>query len=250
MTDTDVSKSDTFSPMKVKYGPAFNLKVFLFSFIFCLVSQMVIGQYGTTEGLILFTGEIVLEDSVTPLADVHLYNRNNHQITITDSSGFFSMYVSKIHVVQFTSIGYEPYYFSIPGGYQGEVYYYKIILQRSTTPLKNVIIFSKKEVTESMLRRENPPNPLKNISYGTLQGDPVPVEPGIMNPASLLWDWFSRRVYIRFESALIWELTGLYGEELDRFKVFCNLPQSFVLRANEYDFLLAIKSCYYSYKNQ
>lgn len=269
LTDTDVSKSDTFFPMKVKYGPAFNLKVFLFSFIFCLVSQMANCQYGTTEGLILFTGEIVLEDSVTPLADVHLYNRNNHQITITDSSGFFSMYVSKIHVVQFTSIGYEPYYFSIPGGYQGEVYYYKIILQRSTTPLKNVIIFSKKEVTESMLRRENPPNPLKNISYGTLQGDPVPVEPGIMNPASLLWDWFSRegkekrklkailkmdevrtRVEIRFESDLIWELTGLYGEELDRFKVFCNLPQSFVLSANEYDFLLAIKSCYFNYKNQ
>ena len=132
-----------------------------------------------------------------------------------------------------------------------------------------MIILSKKEVKESMLRPENPPNPLKNISYGKLQGDPVPVEPGIMNPASLLWDWFSRegkekrklkailkldevrtRVDIRFESDLIWELTGLYGEELDRFKVFCNLPQSFVLRANEYDFLLAIKSCYYSYKNQ
>jgi len=230
---------------------------------------MAYGQYGTTEGLILFTGEIVLEDSVTPLADVHLYNRNNHQITITDPSGFFSMYVSKIHVVQFTSIGYETYYFSIPGGYQGDVYYHKIILQRRTIPLENVTIYSKMEVTESMLRRENSPNPLKNVSYGTLRGDPVPVEPGIMNPASLLWDWFSRegkekrklktilkldevrsQVDARFESELIWELTGLYGEELERFKLFCKLPRNFVLNANEYEFLLAIKSCYYSYKNQ
>ena len=230
---------------------------------------MAFAQYGTTAGLILFAGEVVLEDSVTPLADVHLYNRNNQQITITDPSGFFSMHVSKIHVVQFTSIGYESFYFSIPGGYKGEVYYRQIILQRRTIPLENVTIYSRNEVTESILRRENPPNPLKNVSYGTLQGDPVAVEPGIMNPASLLWDWFSRegkekrklkailkldevrsQVDKRFESELIWELTGLYGEELERFKVFCNLPHSFVLRANEYEFLLAIKSCYYSYKNQ
>ena len=54
----------------------------------------------------------------------------------------------------------------------------------------------------------------------------------------------------RFESELIWELTGLYGQELEKFKRYCDLPEGFVLRANEYDFLLSIKKCYYDYKNQ
>ncbi len=245
------------------------MKEFHFFLFFWLLSHLAFAQYGTTEGLILFTGEVVAEDSITPLADVHLFNKNNYRITITDPSGFFSMYVAKTHVVQFSSVGYEPYYFSIPGGYRGDVYYQKIILKRSTLPLENVTIYSKVEETESMLKRKTPPNPLKDVSYGTLQGDPVPVEPGIMNPASLLWDWFSRegkekrklkailkqdgmrlKVDTRFESELIWELTGLYGDELERFKMYCNLPLSFVLQANEYEFLLAIKSCYYDYKSQ
>ena len=93
-------------------------------------------QYGTTEGLILLTGEIISEDGVTPLPDVHVYNQNNTQVTVSDPSGFFSMYVSKVHVVRFSSVGFEQFYFSIPGDFKGEVYYTQIEMKQKIIPLR------------------------------------------------------------------------------------------------------------------
>jgi len=234
---------------------------------FCVTISL--AQYGTTEGLVLFTGEVLMEDGTTPLADVHVLNRNNRMVNITDPSGFFSMYISKTHVIRFTSVGFESFYFSLPGGFNGDVYYVRIILKQRVTPLKNVTIYGEDEVTKSMLRREEPPNPLEGVTFGTLQGEPHEIGPTLANPMALLWDWFSRegkekrklkeilkqddirkQVDKRFDSDLIWELTGLYGEEFERFKVYCNLPAGYILTANEYDFLIAVKNCYYKYKNQ
>ncbi len=228
----------------------------------------VFSQYGTTEGLVLLTGEILQEDGVTPLADVHVYNQNNTNVSVSDPSGFFSMYVSKIHVVRFSSVGYEPFSFSIPGDFDRDVYYIQIELKQSTVALKPVTVYGEEEKTESMLTREVAPNPLQGIQLGTLVGEARPVNPTLANPVSLLWDWFSKEgkekrklkellkqdalrdmVDLRFESDLMWQLTGLYGEELEKFKRYCNLPQNFVLNASEYDFLLAVKTCYYQYKN-
>jgi hypothetical protein len=229
----------------------------------------ILAQYGTTQGLVLLTGEILNEDGVTPLQDVHIYNQNNKQVTVSDPTGFFSMYVSKIHVLRFSSVGYETFYFSLPGDFMGDVYYIQIDMIRKTVALRSITIYGEEEKTESILTREKPLNNLENVQLGTLVGEAKPVDPTLENPVSLLWDWFSREgkekrklkqilerdeiratVDNRFESDLIWELTGLYGEELEKFKRYCNLPEGFVINANEYDFLLSVKSCYYKYKNQ
>ena len=231
--------------------------------------RVCLAQYGTTQGLILLTGEVKSEDGITPLPDIHVLNQNNTAVTVTDATGFFSMYVSKIHVLRFSSVGYEPFYFSLPGDFAGEVYFVTIELKQSITPLKAITIYGETEKTESMLLRDTGPNPLANMQLGTLRGEARAIEPTIANPVSLLWDWFSKEgkekrklkellaleevkysVDKRFESELIWELTGLYGEELENFKRYCNLPEGFVIRASEYDFLLEVKSCYYKYKSQ
>jgi len=244
-------------------------RIIVFISFYTFFNYPVFSQYGTTEGLILFTGEIVAEDGVTVLPDVHLLNRNNGQVIVSDPSGFFSIYVSKVHVLRFTSVGYEPFYFSIPGGFNGEVLYQQIVLRRRVTPLENITIYGKREVTESILSVKKEPNPLEGVQYGTLQGEQHEVAPSAVNIASLLWEWWSRegkekkklkeilmrkeisdKVSDRFESDLIWELTGLIGDELDKFKRFCNLPPGFVLTSNDYDFLTAVKSCYYTYKKQ
>ena len=215
------------------------------------------------------TGEVKSEGGLTALPDVHVYNQNNAQVTVTDQSGFFSMYVSKIHVIRFSSVGYDSFYFSIPGDFAGDVYYVRIEMKQSITALRSVTIYGKEEKTESMLSRDTGPNPLANVQLGTLKGEAREIEPTLANPVSLLWEWFSKEgkekrklkeilardeirtsVDKRFDSELIWELTGLYGEELENFKAYCNLPEGFVIQASEYDFLLAVKTCYYKYKNQ
>ena len=238
-------------------------------FILLVCDNPGFGQYGTTEGLILLSGEVVAEDGVSVLPDVHLLNRNNGVVVVSDPSGFYSIYISKIHVIRFTSVGYEPFYYSIPGDFKGEVLYKQIILKQKITPLDNVTIYGDREVTKSILSVKEEPNPLEGVQFGTQQGERHEIGPSAVNIASLLWEWWSKegkekkklreilkqeeiqdRVSERFESDLIWELTGLYGNEFEKFKRYCNLPPSFVLSANEYDFLTAVKTCYYNYKNQ
>lgn len=226
-------------------------------------------QYGTTRGLILLTGEVQSEGGLRTLPDVHVYNQNNTQVIVTDPTGFFSIYVSKVHVIRFSSVGYDPFYFSIPGDFVGDVFYVNIEMKQSITALRPLTIYGKEEETESMLSRDTGPNPLEHIQLGTLQGEARAIEPTLANPVSLLWDWFSKEgkekrklkeilardeikstVDKRFDSELIWELTGLYGNELENFKRYCNLPEGFVIQSSEYDFLLAVKKCYYKYKSQ
>lgn len=226
-------------------------------------------QYGTTRGLILISGILVNEDSVE-LSDVHIYNQNNRQILISDRSGFFSMYVAKSHVLRITSIGYETKYLSVPADFKGDLYFTYVVLKERVTPLSNVTIFGKEvEETKSMLKREEQPKPFGEYGIGTLQSEPVRVKPTAGSPISLLYEWFSREskenkkleeilkqdairqsINKRFESEIIWELTGLYGLELARFKRYCNFPQTFALYASEYDFLVEVKKCFYRYQNQ
>ena len=225
-------------------------------------------QYGTTKGLILLSGIVIDQDSVE-LSDVHIYNQNNRQVLISDPSGFFSIYAAKSHVLRFTSIGYETKYVSIPADFKGEVYFTYIMLKERVTPLENVTIIAKEEETQSMLKVPERPKPFGEYGIGTLQSEPVKISPGIGSPISMLYEWFSKKakeerklkeilasdairknVDKRFESELIWEMTGLYGDDLERFKRFCNLPRSFVLYSNEYDFLVAVKDCFYKYQNR
>ncbi len=248
----------------------FFLKYPLFFILFYLATGIVpvFSQYGTTQGLVLLTGEILQEDGITPLPDVHIYNQNNTNVTVSDPTGFFSMYVSKIHVLRFSSVGYDAFFYSIPGDFDGDVYYIHIEMKQSTIALRPITVYGTEEKTESMLTREVL-KPMPGVQFGTLVGEARPVEPNLGNPVSLLWDWFSKegkekrklkellkqdalrhKVDMRFESDLIWQLTGLYGEELEKFKRYCNLSQNLVLHANEYDFLLTVKTCYYKYKNQ
>ena len=88
-----------------------------------------------------------------------------------------------------------------------------------------------------------------------------------MNPISLLYNWLSNEgkqerkleellqqeaikklVSQRYESDLIWEITGLSGEELNEFKNHCNLPASFVIKASDYELLLRIKECFNNFE--
>jgi hypothetical protein len=52
----------------------------------------------------------------------------------------------------------------------------------------------------------------------------------------------------RFESELFWELTGLVGEELEEFKAFCNMSDTFIIYSSEYDFILKVNQCFDEFK--
>jgi len=215
----------------------------------------------TAEGRILLSGE-VKNSQGQPLADVHIVNQFNREVTITDASGFFSTYISKHHTLHFTSVGYETHIFTVNREFGGDMLYQEVVLQPKTYALREVTVEDESEEVIETVVRKPAPQPLPDL--GTLQGrTPVPVAPSMMSPISYLYEmWGSkpkqrRKVqsllrqqrldsiaFARLSSDDIWELTGLYGDRLIDFKEYCNLPPEFYLYASDYEFLITIRHLY------
>ena len=213
-------------------------------------------------GYILLSGEIV-SPANTPIDGVHILNTNTNALAITDNTGFLSLSMHKTHVLRISSVGFKTYYYSLKKHSIEHLAYVKITLQTVTVGLKNIDIIAKEEPRAEHLFRPQPlPSP---FSFG-YQGIQHKVKPTVMNPISMLYDWLSKEgkqnkkleellkqeeikklVANRYESDLIWQLTGYAGPELERFKKHCNLSNSFVTNASDYEFLLRIKACYNSY---
>ncbi|HAA14486.1 MAG TPA: hypothetical protein DCE41_23505 [Cytophagales bacterium] len=215
----------------------------------------------TAEGRILFSGEVKNAEG-KPLADVHIVNQFNREVTITDATGFFSTYISKHHTLHFTSVGYETHIFTVNRSFGGDMLYQEIVLQPKTYTLREVTVEDENEVIETVVRKP-PPEPMPDL--GTLRGrTPVPVQPNlIQNPISYFYELWGdkpkqrRKVqellreqrldsiaYARLSGDKVWELTGLYGDRLIAFKEYCNLPPEFYLYASDYEFLITIRQLY------
>ena len=221
------------------------------------------GQYGTTEGLVLLSGEVVDPDG-QGLIDVHVQNLNNRQVIVTDQTGFFSIYVHPTHRLRFSAVGYRPYYLEIEVD-EGTIDLYEVIKMRRETIALDEITIKAEEVERATEMMMPPPGePLFTIGY---QGEQMPVKPNLGNPISYLYYWLSKEgkqmrkleelkkqgkitgdVDARFESELFWELTGLVGEELDEFKEFCNMSDAFIRYSSDYDFIFKVRQCYDEFK--
>lgn len=213
-------------------------------------------------GFQLLSGEIV-SPANTPIEGVHILNTNTNVLAITDESGFFSMSIHKTHVLRISAVGFKTYYYSLKKQSNNDFNYIKLTLQTVTVGLKNIDIIAKEEPRAEHLFRTRPiPAP---FSFG-YQGVQHEVKPSAMNPISLLYNWLSKEgkqnkkleellkqeaikelVANRYESDIIWELTGYTGQELEKFKAYCNLSEHFVTHSTDYEFLLKIKNCYNSY---
>lgn len=211
----------------------------------------------TAEGRILFTGEVVNEEG-KPLPDVHIINQVNREVTVTDASGFFTMYISKYHTVNFSSVGYRTFVFSVDRAFAGDMLYKTIVLEERTYTLREVTVADQEEKIETIIEK---PVLQRGPDLGTLKGrEPVPVAPSLMNPISLLYQQFGsvpkqkrklaailyqQRVdsiaYSRLSDDRIWQMTGLYGDRLEEFKEYCDLPSEFYLYATEYEFITTIR---------
>lgn len=215
----------------------------------------------TINAQIILSGEILSKESGEKLNHIHVVNTSSGAIAISENSGFFSIPISKFDVVRFSSVGRQSFYFSIPRDFIGEVYFTQIEMETRTIPLKGITVMAKRTKVESILLRQKP--------LRTHHFKPKPASISASNALTILWEELSRKgrekrkveslrrneelttqASQRFNGALVWEMTGLFGEEMKRFQEFCNLPPTKVINVNEYEFLVAVKSCYNRYKGQ
>jgi hypothetical protein len=237
---------------------------YLISWCLLLLSHGVVqAQYGTTQGLVLFSGEVVDEEG-NGLADVHVQNMSSKHVTVTDRSGFFSIYLHRTHRLRFSAVGYRPFYFSLNEHNPASSQYELITLKSATIALSEVTVHSEKEERATEMMLPPPGKPLFSFGY---QGEQTKIKPNVGNPVSLLYYWLSKEgkqqrkleallkqekikklVDKRFDSDEFWQITALTGQELEEFKNFCGMSDLFILSASDYEFLLRIKDCYNKFK--
>ena len=233
------------------------------SIFFLLFSYTSCYPQSVTENYILLSGEII-SPAGTPIEGVHILNTNTNQLSVSDENGFFSLTMYKSHILRFSAVGFRTYYFTLKPANKENVIYKRITLQTITIGLKNIDIVAKEEPRSENLFKPKPLSPSFVFGY---QGEQHEVKPNLGNPVSLLYDWLSKEgkqkrqleellkqedirklVAARYESDIIWELTGYTGAELESFKEYCNLSDYFVTHASDYDFLLHVKSCFNTYE--
>lgn len=235
-------------------------------FLLIVVANLwpILNSFGqvNTSGYLLLSGEIITPAN-TPIDGVHVLNTNTNDLAISDTGGFFSITMHKSHILRISAVGFKTYYYSLKQREIDNISYVTVKLQTVTVGLRNVDIIAKEEVrAENMFRPKPIPAPF-TFGYQGVQQD---VKPSVFNPISALYNWLSKEgkqnrkleellkqeevktlIANRYESDLIWKLTGYAGEELEKFKTYCNLSDYFVANSSDYEFLFKIKECYNSY---
>lgn len=219
------------------------------------------------EHLIEITGTIVEAESKEPVPYVHIINRALGKGTVSNTEGRFWIKMNKTDTVQFSAIGFEPYFFTLKESVTTDRLNVTIELNTSTMELQPVKVFAYKDeqaLKKAMIDMKVPiGTDDKRIQLaGFYYGPTREVKPNLLNPISFLSSKFSREVKeqkklaehqqqenyqnlikAKYNESIVLELTGLPEDKVEEFMTFCKLEDSFIGRASEYEIAVAINRC-------
>lgn len=217
-------------------------------------------------------GEIISSEDGELVPYVHIININTNEGTSSDFSGKFSIKVNKTDTLIFSAVGFEKYALTlVENEIDSKDYYIRILLYQSSYELAPVNIYAFKDEAgfkQDILNMEvpEPANP-KIIIPGAHQG---PVTSRDLNggfslgsPISSVVNVFSKEakelrkyqkvlkdaprqktLHEKYNLEIVEEITGLKDEELNQFMLFCKIPEDYIIKANDYEIILAVNACY------
>ena len=237
----------------------FRLKTFLCIAYLLLQALQLCAQEEQT--VFQLTGTVLRSDSLTPLMNVHIINKNTLKGTVSSRDGTFMMLMRESDTILFSSIGYTTYSFTWQEGMKNHI---QILLQPQTFLLEEVDVVSGESGIKhyKTMEKEAPLIPeTEDVVF------PEPVKPGIMNPLDYLYEKFGDRprqlrelAKLEQEDAYraklqqgknaqwIMTITGLPAEELESFLFFCKYTGVPLNTISDYEFLRSVKRCFKDYK--
>ncbi|HAN19928.1 MAG: hypothetical protein A2X13_11085 [Bacteroidetes bacterium GWC2_33_15] len=208
------------------------------------------------DSMVMFYGQIVGEDS-KPIALAHIINIDSKRGIVSDTLGFFKIHVKPNHILNLSAIGFEYTEYQIPRTIPDTII--RISLKRKFYEIPEVSISylgTYKDFEYKVVHLDLPDiNIINELVLKELPRieNPVPYEPTLGSPISLLYDMFSkegksRRKYnelkerepaqleieSKFNREIVKNITGLDGEELREFMDSCNFSDTFILNTSEY----------------
>lgn len=220
-------------------------------------------------------GLIINEKDEENIPYVHILNINSQKGTVSDLSGKFSIIMKKEDTLAFSAVGFENYFFTFA---KKEIasnnYSIKISLNHSTLELSPVSIFAfkneaafKQDILDLKIEEVDKTIYIPGAFYGTpeIAKTKVYLNGGLACDGCItsLLNLFNRKsreekkmavqksliprneeIYKKYNPDVIKKATGLSGDDLNAFILFCKIEDDLILKANEFEILVAINECY------
>lgn len=100
------------------------------------------GAFAQDEESIHISGVVVSADSLQPVSFTTVIIKNTSKGTISDNSGYFSIYADKLDTLVFTNVGFKKTFFVVPKNLPNRKYGLVQVMQKDTVLLGEVEIYA------------------------------------------------------------------------------------------------------------
>ncbi len=218
-------------------------------------------------------GKVVVEDSELPLKFAHVINMRTGMGGITDEQGRFRTPAAKDDFIRISAIGFFDYYIVVNDTLMERKDPVKIPMKQRIYKIREVSVnqlgswnqFKERfmELGQEELGETLDERLLKSFEYVDTVGPDEVISLG--SPITALYMMFSKegkslrkyqelkeeeefqkKIQHKYNREIVGRITGFEGIELNLFMMFCDYSKDFLLRATEYEIIVAIIE-YYNY---
>ncbi len=253
-----------FTPFRewiIRYLCIVKLFVVLIMFEFCNPAS---GQE-IRDTVLLFSGKLINEQTGDPVQLSHIINQKRNYAIISDTLGYFSIYVRPKDLLIATAIGFYdlPIYISDSVARINIFHTYRMIPKIYAIPeidinrLGTYEQFKYNFLNLDLPEPEHPANPTVFIDIGKGIDTLDIIEPlSLGSPITAIYNLvskegkslrklkklqeeeeFRKQVGYKYNPEMLGRITGLSGPELYEFIKFCNFSKGFILKSTEYEII-------------
>lgn len=233
-----------------------------------LIPLLCLGGLSTFAQKSYVLGKAIDKVTGKPVPSATVVNKDTKQVTKTGENGNFLVRASKGDSIKITSVGYKATGIAWDGVNLEPI----IEMRQDAIALKEVVVRDKrteqvKKQIEELMGSPEASTKLKWKDISNLVNTNTSTPGTIGISIDGLYELFSKEgksrrklaamkqedlkkllVEYRYNSEYISFVTKLKGQELKNFIKFCNLPDNFVLTANDYDLTLEVFRCLDEFK--
>lgn len=245
-------------------------KKVLFFLLFAALVLPSTAQESRLDSLVTVLGQLRDEGSGQPIPYAHVLNLSLRRATISDTLGFFTIKMRRSDSLTITAVGFEDTYFSLPSFWPSNHYSGVIYVKEQIYEIEGIRIHGlgsyeqfKQKVLALDLSKDKAQKmkvyydelltqeaiKYQKVSTGFSFSLRSPEERSLRKLQKVMAQQeIQDQIDAKFSKAIVSELTGLKGKELENFMRFCQLPQDYILNSSEYDILVKVKSLYDRYR--
>lgn len=240
----------------------------------CITTTLSVSFLLAQESQVEIVGRVINAESKDPVPFVHIVNNSKNVGTTSNTEGRFWIKMYSSDTLTFSAIGFNKYTFTLQENMDRDKLLVTIALNLSTMELQPVKVFAyrneeslKKAIidTEVPIEESNrmelpgfyygPEKKPRDVHFG-------PAGIAVTGPFTLLSRKFGKeakenkkvakftektrqrkQIDYKYNREVVKELTGLKEDKVDEFMIFCQLKDSFLDPASEYEIAVALNQC-------